>query len=229
MLSSLILAAVLTSGALAAEGNGRASLVLPGAGATEAIDLELSVGTGIAIPTGGMDDPALTFGDPVWSSSADVLWAPADRFALEAQALFGPDHLLSMASARYVAARNEHWGFAPWVGSMVLGPDPETGWDLLPMVGAAVDYRAPRWGFDATWALVTARIDLDGQDNPVVMPGLPEIGLSWHPTEDTMLRGGVVFYMPSLRWRHELGSFFYELEAIGVVGGAYQARGGWRF
>lgn len=229
MLTILALTHLLAGSALAAEGNGRSSLVLPGAGSTASLELELSVGTGVAVPTGDVAEPAFELGDPEWSSSADLLWAPGDRVAVETQALFGVNHLLSMTSVRAVVARNEHWGFAPWLGTLVLGPVPETGWDLVPMAGAAVDYRAPRWGFDATWAAVMVRIDLDQEDEAVVMPGLPEVGLSWHPGETTMLRAGVAAYLPTLRWRHEFEGFFYELDAIGVVGGSYQARGGVRF
>ena len=213
--------------ALAAEGNGRSGMALPGAAPTAHTTGEIALGSGLAVgEEGPVEDPEMR--PPEWAGSVDLVFAPGDRFAIEAQGAFTTESLLSFAGARYVLWRNDRWAVAPWAGAMWLQPADDTGWDLIPTVGAAVDYRGDKLGFDASVPTVGVLVQ-EGGDTwvlPAVVFG--EIGLSWHFTDATSLRVGMLSFFPTLRWRHELGPVFYELDTGGVGVGYYQARVGAR-
>ncbi len=223
-LGTLLFSTLLSTTAAAAQGNGRAGLGLPGAAPSDHLVGEIALGAGLGI--GADENEEMTA--PTWSASADAIWAPGDRFVLEAQGVFGPEWMVAVASARYVASRGEKWAVAPWLGSMLLGPIEEGRWDLMPALGCAVDYRSGAFGFDASVPIVGVLLL---RESPFVLPGpiFSEIGVTWHASDATSLRVGLASYLPTLRWRHELGGFFYEVDIASVGIGFYQARGGLRF
>lgn len=218
--TALISTIALSAPAHALEGNGRAGLIWPGAAPLEGG--EASVGGGVVVDrTQGEEATAHPAG------SLDLIWGSASGFAAEVQSGYGDGLSMSAVGARYLGWTWERASLAPWIGATVIGPAENTGWDVMVAPGVAAEFGGERLRGDVSAPLVG--VVLRGQES-VVIPAalLGEAGVTWRVGDGAGLRLGFGPLMPTLRWRHELDGFFYEVGAASVGEGFYQARVGWR-
>jgi hypothetical protein len=216
---SLLLSAALLSPAAAMEGNGRAGLIWPGAAALEGG--EVAVGGGVVSSVEGDE-----LQPPSAAGAVDLVWGGAG-FAVELQSGYGEGLTMSAVGARYLVYQGEHLSLAPWLGTTVIGPAENTGWDVMVAPGVAAQLRGERWGGDLSAPAVGLLLREEIQVLPAVLMG--EVGVTWFVTEGASLRLGFGPLLPTVRWRQEIDSFFYEVGVASIGAGFYQGRVGWRF